>query len=127
MPAKKIRILLIEDDPDQVHMYKTQFKVDGFEVFHCMKCLDLLSLLKNKKIDIILLDIILGTESGEDILRELKDKGITDKIPVIIFSNLKGKDDQKRYLKMGARDYWPKTKFLPHELSQQIKSFLKNN
>ena len=74
--------------------------------------------------DIILLDLILGAEAGEDILKKLKAEKITDKIPVYVFTNLKdGKNDEK-CMKMGARGYWPKTKYLPSQVAEKIKKIL---
>lgn len=121
---KKYIIALVEDDPDQILLYQTRLEIDGFEVYSCKRAADLEEIIKTKKPNLILLDIILGVENGEDILRMLKKKDYIKSIPVIIFSNLKVKGDISKYLKLGASDYWPKTSFMPNQVSKKIHDFL---
>ncbi|MBN1325446.1 response regulator [Candidatus Falkowbacteria bacterium] len=125
MANKKYKILMVEDDPDQILMYRTQLEIDGFKVFDAKKYDDVVKILVKEKPDMVLLDIVLGAESGEDILKKLSAKHVTDVIPVIVFSNLKSDKDEQKYIKLGAREYWPKTKFLPRQLSDVIMRFLK--
>ncbi len=124
MPNKKYKILLIEDDPDQIMMYQTQFEMDGFKFFSAIKYSEVKEIIGKEKPDMILLDLLLGAESGEDILKQLKKEKVTDKIPVFIFTNLKSDKDEEKFLKMGARGYWPKTKYLPRQLSEMMNKFL---
>ena len=124
MPNKNYKVLMVEDDPDQIMMYQMQFELEGFKFFSSKKYSEIKEIIEKETPDIILLDLILGAEAGEDILKALKREKITDKIPVFIFSNLKdGKNDEK-YVKMGARGYWPKTKYMPSQLCENIKKFL---
>lgn len=121
---KKYKILLVEDDPDQIMMYRTQLEMDGFKVFDAKTYKDVENILVRKKPDLVLLDLVLGAESGEDILKKLSKKHVTDVIPVVVFSNLRSDKDEAKYIKMGAREYWPKTKYLPRQLSDVIRRFL---
>lgn len=116
---------MVEDDSDQILMYRTQLEIDGFKVFDAKKYDDVVKILVKEKPDMVLLDLVLGVESGEDILKKLSAKHVTDVIPVIVFSNLKSDKDEEKYIKLGARKYWPKTKFLPRQLSDVIMRFLK--
>jgi len=124
MPKKQYSVLLVEDDPDQIMIYKTQLEIDGYKFFNCKNYQDLKNILKNNKIDIILLDILLGDVSGKDILKKLNQEKIVKKIPVVVFSNLKGKGDAKLYQKLGAKDFWVKTEFVPKDVSRKIKSMI---
>lgn len=121
---KKYKILLVEDDPDQIMMYRTQLEMDGFKVFDAKTFKDVQNILVKEKPDLVLLDLVLGAESGEDILKKLSDKHVTDVIPVVVFSNLRSDKDEPKYIKMGAREYWPKTKYLPRQLGDVIRRFL---
>jgi len=116
---------MVEDDPDQILMYRTQLELDGFMVFDAKKYADVEKILAKEKPDMVLLDLVLGAESGEDILKKLNAKHITDVLPVIVFTNLKSDKDEQKFIKLGAREYWPKTKLLPRQLSDVIMRFLK--
>ena len=124
MANKKYKILLVEDDPDQILMYRTQFEMDGFIVFDAKKYDDVEKILVQEKPDLVLLDIVLGAESGVDILKKLDQKHVTEVTPVIVFSNLRSDKDEEKYIKMGAREFWPKTKYLPRQMSDIIRRFL---
>lgn len=124
MANKKYKILMIEDDVDQIMMYQMKFEIDGFLFFHGKKYLEVKEIIDRENPDIILLDLLLGAESGESILEKLNKEKITVKIPVFIFTNLRDDKDNQKFIKMGARGYWPKTKYLPSQLSQKIRKFL---
>lgn len=124
MPAKKIKLLLVEDDPDQILLYRTQFEQDGFKVFDTKTYEGVERILVKEKPDMVLLDLVLGAESGEEILKKLKEKHVTDVIPVMIFSNLRSEKDEEKFIELGARNYWPKTKYLPREYGELIKKYL---
>ncbi|MCX6739710.1 MAG: response regulator [Candidatus Parcubacteria bacterium] len=124
MSNKKYKILMVEDDIDQIMMYKMQFEMDGFKFFNGKKYVEIKEIIEKENPDIILLDLLLGAEAGEDILKKFKTEKITDKIPVFVFTNLKDEKDDHKFLEMGARGYWPKTKYLPRQLSEKITKYL---
>jgi DNA-binding response OmpR family regulator len=124
MANKKYKVLMVEDDPDQIMMYQAQFEMDGFKFLNGKKYSEAKEIIDKENPDLILLDLLLGAEAGEDILVKLKDEKITDKIPVFIFTNLKDERDEEKFKKMGACGYWPKTKYAPSQLCDTIKKFL---
>jgi DNA-binding response OmpR family regulator len=124
MAKKNYKVLMVEDDPDQIMMYQTQFEIDGFKFFNGKKYVEIRAIIDKEDPDIILLDLLLGAEAGEDILLKLKNDKITDRIPVFIFTNLKNDKDDEKFIKMGACGYWPKTKYVPSQLCETIKKFL---
>ncbi|MCX6744172.1 MAG: response regulator [Candidatus Parcubacteria bacterium] len=124
MSNKKYKVLMVEDDPDQIMMYQTQFELEGFKFFNGKKYSEIREIIEKESPDIILLDLILGAEVGTDILKVLKKEKITDKIPVFIFTNLKDGKSDEEYMKMGARGYWTKTKYMPKQLCEMITKFL---
>jgi DNA-binding response OmpR family regulator len=115
---------MVEDDPDQIMMYQMQFEIEGFKFFNCKRYSDAKVIIDKENPDIILLDLLLGAEAGEDILKALKKEQITDKIPVFIFTNLKDGKNDERFMAMGARGYWPKTKYMPSEVCEKIRKVL---
>lgn len=124
MPKKNYKVLMVEDDPDQIMMYQMQFEIDGFTFLNSKKYLEVKEIIEKEKPDIILMDLLLGGESGEDILKALNKEKITDKIPVFIFTNLKDGKNEDRFMSLGARGYWPKTKYMPSQVCEKIRKVL---
>lgn len=119
------KILLIEDDTDLAELYEevlsAKFEV---EVAHDGK--DGLTLAQ-KKPDLILLDILLPSVNGFEILKTLKKDKETKDIPVIVLTNLGSKhvdDDKKLALLLGAEDYLVKTYHQPQEILEKISAYL---
>jgi len=71
--------------------------------------------------DLVLLDIVLGTEDGRDVLRELRQ--LSD-VPVIFSTGRGLESDRIAGLKMGADDYVVKP-FSLGELSARVESVLR--
>ena len=68
--AKK-RILVVDDDQDMLKMMKTRLEAEGFEFMGAGDGEEMLNLLKIKKPDAILLDIMLPKMDGYSALREM--------------------------------------------------------
>jgi len=83
--AKKV--LLIEDEKMLSEMYEARLKKEGFEVLSTMSAESALELIKKKKPDLILLDLLLPGIQGQEVLKILKKGSETKDIPIIVFSN----------------------------------------
>lgn len=120
--AKKI--LLIEDDPFLVDIYSTKLKESGLSVEVATDGQIGLRKLKEKKFDLLVLDIVLPHVDGWQILREIeKDKKLKDLI-VFVFSNLGQREEIEKGLKMGVVKYFIKAHFTPNEIVDEIKKAL---
>lgn len=127
MPTKnKTKILIIEDDTFLSGLYATKFNMEGFEVFSSTDGEAGIKLAKEKKPDLILLDIILPVKDGFEALRELKKEATTKAIPVILLTNLSQKEDVKKGLQNGAVDYLIKAHFMPSEVVEKVKKYIKS-
>ncbi len=119
--TKDKSILLVEDDEFLAELYATKLKLEGFEVSLAVDGEKGLKMIKEKKPDLVLLDIILPKLDGFEILKAIKaDKSLKD-IPVILLTNLSQKDEVKRGLDLGANDYLIKAHFMPSEVVKKIK------
>ena len=117
-------VLLIEDDNFLGNIYKTKFEMEKFKVIVATDGLEGLEMVKKKKPDIILLDILMPKMDGFEVLDRLKkDKNLVN-IPVILLTNLGQKDDVEKGLKLGAVDYLIKAHYKPSETVAKIKSVL---
>lgn len=123
---KKYTILLVEDDSFLSNIYKTKFEMEGFEVISAADGEAGLALAKSKKVDVILLDILLPKMDGFSVLKELKaDKNAKD-VPVILLTNLGQKDDVSRGLELGATDYLIKAHFKPSETVAKVRKVIES-
>ncbi len=124
MSKKSLKILLIEDDPFLLSMYATKFQLENFEVIAADDGEKGLALAEEAKPDIILLDVLMPKLNGFEVLEKLKADKKTEKIPVILLTNLNQKDEIERGISLGADDYLIKAHFLPAEVVSKIKKVI---
>jgi len=86
--AKKI--LIIDDDPVILRYLEALFQDNGYETVLATSSMEGLELVRNKKPDLISLDLQMPNEWGTRFYRKLrKDKKLKD-IPVIVVSGIDG-------------------------------------
>lgn len=124
---KKIKVLVVEDDSFLAGIYTTKLGLEGFEVFSAGDGEAGLKMAKKEIPDIILLDILMPKMDGFEVLDELKKDPTTQKLPVIILTNLGQKEDVERGLKGGAADYLIKAHFVPADTVAKIRKVLKTS
>jgi len=118
-------ILLIEDDPFLIDIYATKLKEEGYSLNVAEDGEEGLRLLKQKKPDLLLLDIVLPNFNGWEILRRVKKSDALKDLKVIILSNLGEKDEIEKGLSLGATKYLVKAHYTPTEVIKEIKKILK--
>ena len=119
-------IYCVEDDKSirEIEMYTLQstgFETKGFEDGHSF-----FEELKEKKPDLILLDVMLPDEDGISIMTMLKKNPDTNDIPVIIASAKGEEYDKIKGLDTGADDYLAKP-FGMMEMISRIKAVLRRS
>ncbi len=85
-----------------------------------------LKLAKERKPDLILLDLILPKVNGFDVLKNLKEDRETKNIPVIVLTNLEGIEDVNKAIELGATTYLVKAKYSLEEVVEKIKKALQS-
>jgi len=113
---------MIEDELGIVNFLVRGFKGEGWEVQHVDDGEEALKLLKEKKFDLIILDLILPGISGEEILRKMREK--KDTTPVIVLTSVDDAEIKTKLLNAGADDYLVKP-FSFVELSARARSVLR--
>ena len=119
-------ILVIEDDTLLASMYQERLGEEGYEVTLAADGEEALEKVKGGP-DLVLLDIQLPKLNGFEVLKRLKEDKLTRHIPVIILTNLGGKDtneDRNLALALGAADYLVKSFQLPDNVVDKIKVVL---
>jgi len=82
----KKKVLVVDDDADLAKMLKVRILAEGYEFMGAMEGREMLEVLKTRKPDVILLDIMLPNMDGYSILREMRKHEEYLDIPVIILS-----------------------------------------
>ena len=119
------KILIIEDDKFLRELIIQKVSQEGYEVVGAVDGEEGLKMAGVERPNLILLDLILPTMGGFDVLRKLKEQEETKDIPVIILSNLGQKEDIDKGMQLGAIDYMVKAHFTPGEIVEKIKSVMK--
>lgn len=120
----KKKILIIDDDAFLNGLYVQKFTEAGFEVFSAFDGEKGLDAAKKYSPDLIMLDVVLPDRDGYDVLKNLKKNAVTSSIPVVMLTNFFQKEDIKKYLKEGVKDYLIKAHFMPSEVVDKIKKLL---
>jgi len=115
------KILIIDDDEDLCELVGEYLEVEGFDVDSVHDGAEgLESALKSPR-DLIILDVMLPSKNGFDVLRELRNDSTT---PVLMLT-ARGEDMERIVgLEIGADDYMPKP-FNPRELVARIRAILR--
>jgi len=122
---KKRRVLLVEDEPLIVELYKERFTEEDFELIIAETGHEALK--KASNVDLILLDILLPGINGFEVLRQLKKNLSTRDIPVIVLTNLGSEQsdkDKRLALSLGAIDYLVKSYHTPDEMVEIVNNRL---
>ena len=120
------RVLLIEDEKIIAHSIERTFAKKNYQVFVAVNAREARKILKDEKIDLILLDIILPDVDGFQLLDEFKKDDATKDIPVIIVSNLGQKEEIEKGKERGAVDYIIKSNTIPSKILKKVENILKN-
>ena len=124
MPENKKLILIIEDDKFLRDLIARKLLREGFDISEAIDGAQGVRQVKEKNPSLILLDLILPSMDGFEVLAKIKEDPVLAEIPVIILSNLGQKDDIEKGLKLGAVDYLIKAHFTPGEIIEKIKKIL---
>ncbi len=115
--------LIVDDDSEIRNLLQNYLEKNNFRVTTIDNGKTLWKIIDEKKIDIVILDLMLPGEDGLEICRNLRAR---HNIPIIIVSALGEETDRIIGLEMGADDYLPKP-FNPRELLVRIKVILRRS
>ena len=113
---KKKTIALIEDEAALAKIITEELTDAGFSVVLASDGIEGVNLVKTRKPDLVLLDLLLPKKHGFDVLKELKNMPDTATIPVIILTLLGSDEDVSKGLELGADDYLVKSQYGINEI-----------
>lgn len=118
-------ILLVEDDLFLIDIYKNKLNAAGFEIDVAEDGEAALKKIKEKKPDLMVLDIVLPGIDGWELLEKIKTETQIKDLKVLILSNLSQKDEVEKGMELGAIRYLIKAHYTPSEVVAEIKQLLK--
>ncbi len=119
-------VLLVEDEKSIVTLIKYNLEKEGFKVFCAETGEEALKIIKEKTLDVVILDWMLPDVSGIEVCRQIKKDKKLKNIPVLILTAKGEPDDKIKGLEVGADDYVTKP-FNNKELLLRIKSLIKRS
>jgi len=120
----KLRILVVDDDEDNVRLLKAAFQESGFEVMPAVDGLQGLDFATKHLPDLVITGIIMPRMSGFEMIKNLKANVATADIPVIVYSHLGREEDRVEAQKVGARDFMVRGLVSPHAIIERAKQLI---
>ena len=118
------QILLVEDDPFLIDIYTTKLKEAGFSTEVAVNGEEAIRKMKEKRPDLVVLDIVLPQVDGWAILRKIKSTPEFKNLKVIILSNLGQKEEVEKGMDLGAIKYLIKAHYTPSQVVEEIKKII---
>ena len=112
------KVLVMEDEHFISELYVRALTKAGYEVTVEVDGLAGFELARTDAYDIILLDLMIPTITGGEVLRRLRDPATTPKLhaKVIITTNLEQREDNRGEIESQADGYLVKAEITPREL-----------
>lgn len=114
-----VKVLLIDDEEEFVEVLAERLETRGFDVSKAYSADAGITAVKEKKPDVVILDVLMPGKSGIDALREIKQ--IDPIVEVMMLTGHATIDTAIEGLKLGAYDYLMK----PAETSDLIAKILR--
>ncbi|MAS92536.1 MAG: DNA-binding response regulator [Verrucomicrobiales bacterium] len=120
-------ILIVDDEDDIRELIAVNLmREENYKLLEAKDGLEALDLSKNKKPDLIILDLMLPEMDGVKVYKKLRDDVRTESIPVIMLTARGRLEEKIAGLEMGADDYMPKP-FSPKELMLRVRNLLRRS
>lgn len=115
------KILVVDDDSDVLDMLKQYLVKNAFAVHTASTAQEVESIVSNNRIDLILLDVMLGDDNGFQICQSLRKE---NSVPIIMMSALSADHHRMKGYSSGADDYVAKP-FNPDLLLARIQAVVR--
>jgi len=115
------KILIVDDDKKTVDLIRLYLEKDGYRALAAYDGRQALNLIRQKRPDLIVLDLMLPEVDGLDVCRILRAES---RVPIIMLTARTTEGDKLLGLDLGADDYVTKP-FSPRELLARVRAVLR--
>ena len=120
----KQKVLIIDDDNDIREIYRLKFSQEEYDVLTAVDGEEGLKVIREKKPDVILLDLLMPVKNGMEVLAELQEDEQLSRIPVVVLSNIDDETSFKKVGKFETRFYLIKALTTPQKAVDVVREIL---
>lgn len=117
-----MNILVLDDEKEIADLVELYLQNENYQVYKFYTSKEVITCLETEKIDLAILDVMVGELSGFEICKMIREKGFN--FPVIMLTAKIEANDKITGLTLGADDYITKP-FHPLELVARVKAALR--
>jgi|SRR6185369_6586541 len=121
---QKKKVCIVDDDENLREIYSTKFNAEGFEVLLAEDGEIGLGVIREKKPDIVLLDIQMPVKDGLTVLGEMQADQELRKIPVIMLTNVDDEETIRAIGKFETRFYLIKSLTSPQKAVDYVREVI---
>jgi len=118
------KVLIVEDEASLLRVLADKFRREGFEVFTATDGHDGLTKASKNKPDIIVLDIVMPSMDGLEMLKKLRENKWGNHTPVLILSNLSDPEQINEATGRGMVQYLVKSNWGLDDVVEKVRQTL---
>ncbi|MGM0481739.1 MAG: two-component system response regulator ArcA [Pseudomonadota bacterium] len=115
------RLLIVEDEVVTRQTLTRLFQQEGYEVFDAADGLQMENIMRQERIDLVIMDVNLPGKNGLELAESLRER---DNIGLIFLTGRDSEDDRLLALELGADDYLIKP-YNPKELTIRVRNLFR--
>ena len=120
----KKEVLVIDDERDVTNLIKVNLEDQGYDVFVAYNGPDAIAIARERKPEVIMLDLAMPGMDGFSVMKVLKQDKETEHIPIIVLTGHDTKGYKQKSLMLGAAQYMTKP-FSEKDIVEEIKKVIK--
>lgn len=124
MSSVRLKILVVDDEPEAVELLEFNLKQAGFSVISATDGAQALTKARSALPSLIVLDLMLPEIDGLEVCKMLRRDPATARIPIIMLTAKAAEIDRIIGLELGADDYITKP-FSPKEMVARVRAVLR--
>ena len=118
------KLLITDDDPLVVNIYKNKFEAEGFDVAVAADGQAALLQIQRQRPDVVLMDLMLPGIDGVKVLQAIRSDPALRDLPVIVLSNAYASSLITAAWKAGATKCFTKSGCTPNHLAAEVRALL---
>jgi len=120
---KKYEILIVDDNSENIKIAISILKSDKYNFSYALDAKQAVEILKTKRFDLLLLDVMMPEVDGFRLARLIKNTPVVEETPIIFLTERTDNDSIDEGFSIGAVDYVTKP-FHPVELRSRVSNHL---